>query len=263
LSGATKRKFSFPSPPKARITRSRGSPTCCTFGRHCFELYDEFFFCSNCDEWDQRELSRVGRKDVKRPQQLSCTAGHTSFYFPTTRRKGFMKVSPTPVTPRKSSQLGMMVVLTILMSSTFSPAADEEINVHSTPPSQVNRHLQVKIADLERKLENNKKLISYYKGEMNKKRVLSTDTSPSDKNLELDEAIMQTVNDLLRNNKRFSCYSKLCWERLIAKAIFDSRFGLGMSLRFIIARAKLWLRSNVFTAHAVLKEMDLTGGADC
>ncbi len=98
---------------------------------------------------------------------------------------------------------------------------------------------------------------------MNKKRVLSTDTSPYDKNLELDEAIIQTVNDLLRNNKRFSCYSKLCWERLIAKAIFDSRFGLGMSLRFIIARAKLWLRSNVFTAHAVLKEMDLTGGADC
>ncbi len=279
-------------------------------------------------------------KNLKRSESLRCTAGHTSFYFPTTRKVIFDGVSPIPVAPKKlrdgnhdlfedessghnrnsvlnkekdqpeeessnnnnnssildeeedrsedessdnnnnssildkeedraedeSSNNDHSSILDEEQDSsdddgdqsvvTTQPATpDQNILIPSTSDKIQLRRLENKIIDLERKLENNKKLIQYYKGELN-----SRAGNQSTADLELDEAIIEVVNRLLTKHPRFCRYGKIRRERLVAKAVFNSRFALGMSLTYIIARAKLWLQKNVFTAQAVLKEMDLTGG---
>jgi hypothetical protein len=113
-----------------------------------------------------------------------------------------------------------------------------------------------KIADLERQLANNKKLIQYYKS-------LTTKDNDSACNnaAELDEAIIDAVNEVIMKNRKFSRYGITQLGRLIAKAVFDDRFAMGKgALQFVIHRAKLWLRKHVYTPQAILKEMDLAGG---
>jgi hypothetical protein len=68
------------------------------------------------------------------------------------------------------------------------------------------------------------------------------------------------VNKVILENNCFKWYGKLRKECLIAKAVFDERFGLGMLLAEIVAQVKLWLRKKVFNPQAILKEMDLSGG---
>jgi hypothetical protein len=259
-----KRSFKFPTPPRARITRSSGSPTCCTFGVNQIQLYPEFFFCHNCDEWDKRMLRVNKRHNSTRSERYRCTAGHTSFYFPTRPKAVTKRLSPTHHDPNNtpSSVPDVQVFDTQLRNispgdssspSSFSSGRDEE--------GQLTTRLRARIGDLERQLENNKKLINYYKSKQSNLTSNVNDANErSDDVMELDEAIIEAVNKVISENSRFRRYGKLRKERLIAKAVFDERFGLGMSLTEIVAQVKLWLRKNVFTPQAILKEMDLSGG---
>jgi len=185
-------------------------------------LYPEFFFCHNCDEWDKRMLRVNKRHNSTRSERYRCTAGHTSFYFPTRPKAVTKRLSPTHHDPNNtpSSVPDVQVFDTQLRNispgdssspSSFSSGRDEE--------GQLTTRLRARIGDLER-----------------------------------------PVNKVISENSRFRRYGKLRKERLIAKAVFDERFGLGMSLTEIVAQVKLWLRKNVFTPQAILKEMDLSGG---
>ena len=94
LPTSNKRSFKYPTPPRNWITCSSGTPTCCIFGVHQIQLYPEFFFCHNCDEWNKSMLRVNKRHNLKRSARLCCMANHSSFYFPTHR-----KVIVKPMTP--------------------------------------------------------------------------------------------------------------------------------------------------------------------
>jgi len=68
------------------------------------------FFCSNCDERD-KQLLQVWLKNMKLSKFLSCTAGNKSFYFSTTQRDGFNRVSPDSVAPKTKCNVVHVTIL--------------------------------------------------------------------------------------------------------------------------------------------------------
>jgi hypothetical protein len=116
--------------------------------------------------------------------------------------------------------------------------------------------------ELTRKLENSKKLADVYK-ERSKKSAVCTSQLPHpiDVQLELDEAIVKAVSELIASDRRFSRYGNARKGRLIAKAVFHSKALGSISLPFIIAHAKKWLWKHVITPWKMLQVMDLAGGS--
>jgi hypothetical protein len=121
---------------------------------------------------------------------------------------------------------------------------------------------EIEIMELRRKLENSKKLADVYKAKA-KNSAVHTSQVPQqiDVQLELDEAIVKAVTELIASDQRFRSYGNAHKGRLIAKALFHSRELGSISLPFIIANAKKWLRKHVFTPWKMLKVMDLAGGS--
>ena len=76
-----------PSPLKKRKTRN-DTISCTNYGplRHSFYNKPDFeyFFCGQCDLWDQDKGIRNGFMR-QTSQAYKCIAGHTSHVFPTTR----------------------------------------------------------------------------------------------------------------------------------------------------------------------------------
>jgi hypothetical protein len=180
------------------------------------------------------------RHNSTKSERYHCTAGHTSFYFPTCQKAVTKCLSPTHNDPNitPSSVPDVQVFDTQIRNispgdssspSSFSSGREEE--------GQLTTRLRARIGDLERQLENNEKLMKYYKSKQSNQTSNVNDANErSDDVMELDEAIIEAVNKVISENNRFRWYGKLRKERLIAKAVFDERFGLGMSLTEIVAQ---------------------------
>jgi hypothetical protein len=78
---------------------------------------------------------------------------------------------------------------------------------------------------------------------------------------ELDEVIVEVVNKLIASDARFKRYGQARKGRLVANAVFNEAFGMGIALPFIMDHARKWLRKHVFSPWKVLKAMDLAGGS--
>jgi hypothetical protein len=73
-----------------RATRG-ANPTCLHFGIDTDARrarYPDYFFCSNCDRWANDYLISFNRNQMKRESRTyKCTASHTNFITPTTKKK--------------------------------------------------------------------------------------------------------------------------------------------------------------------------------
>jgi hypothetical protein len=59
--------------------------TCSHFGPSRKVQFPGYFFCSNCDWWDQE--SKIGNKQIKQnSQKCVCKAGHSSWVYPTRKQ---------------------------------------------------------------------------------------------------------------------------------------------------------------------------------
>lgn len=76
----------------------------------------------------------------------------------------------------------------------------------------------------------------------------------------LDDAIIASVDALLKSRQRFKLLSEKRKAEAIAKAVLSNEFAGGIAYDKIIGEVKKWLRKNVFTPEEILKQMDLHGG---
>ena len=60
-------------------------PSCTDFGVDRKELYPGFYFCQQCDDWDNPTFENKRLKQTNK--RYKCRAGHTSFIAPTTKMK--------------------------------------------------------------------------------------------------------------------------------------------------------------------------------
>ncbi len=124
------------------------------------------------------------------------------------------------------------------------------------------RELQWKdrgILVLKRQLENLAKLVKFYKKKSEDK--CSEDNTDTAVPVEFDVAIQGSIQSLVSSDRRY-CWHHDKWKgQLIADAVFNQGFLGGCNIPYLLAKAKLWLRQNVFLPWKILKAMDLTGSS--
>ena len=93
---------SSPKEPEVinRSSRSTGF-NCSNFGENRIFTYPDYFFCSNCDDWDT-----FGAIYSKRTQRKPCTAQHTCNFCGTTN-KSFHRDGETINTMYNESKFGI------------------------------------------------------------------------------------------------------------------------------------------------------------
>jgi hypothetical protein len=79
--------------------------------------------------------------------------------------------------------------------------------------------------------------------------------------LELDDAIVKAINEIIMSDKHFQRHGQACKVKLIANSVFRQYLIMGQSLPFDINHAKKWLKDNIFLPWRVLKAMDLVSGS--
>lgn len=224
----------LPSPPTTRMLRRKGTPTCSNYGSNRQLLYPEYFFCHNCEEWDT--CSTLGIKKYKcRPASLPCTAKHSSFVFPSTKLEKFRGETlhhTSCSTKRKKMTYSSVSPCNLnIDQDAVSPLVDSSpvAQVESSPSDRIHAvtlesclaqltQKEKEITELTRKLENSKKLANVYKAKAD--RSAGTELPhPTDVQLELDEAVVKAIKEIIASDRRFSRYGNARKGRLIAKAV--------------------------------------------
>jgi hypothetical protein len=278
-----RQKKRLPSPPMTRILRRKGTPTCCTFGRNRKAIYPNYFFCANCTQWDN-EILRVRKTTIStRPNRLRCLASHSSFIFPTDKLEGLNDVISSATWPCKKNKKTAAVTPSMDDMIAVTPSTDDMMDpiAESNTPDDVMDPIEVieresilrllvqkdqEIEHLKKQLENSKKLVFFYCCTCNSEVPKNNGTTnEADEDLgpasALNEVVLAAVNKAVSSDNRFVRYGKVRKGRLVAKAVFNPDFALGSCLPYIIDKAKLWLKNNVYTPWKILKAMDIAGGS--
>jgi FtsZ-binding cell division protein ZapB len=131
---------------------------------------------------------------------------------------------------------------------------DELSEKASSLQEAVAEHVE-KIIELKRKNNQLNNNLNYYKKQAAER--IAVVQSPS---LPLNEAVLKAVNDVIESRGRYKLMKRSNAASAVAKAIFHPSFVDGIVLPEVIKLSKTWLRKNVFTPSAILKQMDIRGG---
>ncbi len=208
--------------------------------------------------WESHSALGV-KGNVRHPASLPCTANHTSFIFPSMKMElcRYVKHCSQSSISRKPSKVASLSI-TPLQLQIDDTADDVPVAVEGSPSDGLLsvtlqsclKQLKQKddmIRNLNRKLENSRKLSDVYKKKAsNRVEVLNTSNHTEEFEPELDNAIIKAVNDVLSQDKRFQRYGHSRKAQLIAKAVFSPHLFQGNALPFIIQSAKKWLQTKHF-----------------
>jgi hypothetical protein len=233
-------------PPPSKKTRSHGGPRCHGYGPYRVQMYPGFFFCSPCAQVDTET------KDVNpQSRRFKCTAGHESFFFPTTE----MKSPPSEDSDDEDSDEEV--------SDDEDDDSDDEDDIEDVtplpcPPAnlvEVASEAELENTALKRKIARLEKELLEAKGGAEKaaRRKSNNVTSA---NKDFKDEITEVVEDFLK--KKYKRMGRKRIGKLLAKAFFS--LGDGVAKDELLTLAKKELRRTTFAPWRILRAMDLNGG---
>ena len=272
-------KDSRTTPPVAqpKQLRSQGGVFCSHFGKGRHKLYRGYFFCHECDLWDLE--SPLNPKLKRSSVRYRCKAAHESFIHPTDKRC-------SKYVPSKNLPLTNEVVMddhdddddddhTYFMEKAELLVCQERSNGrHSVEAAEKEMMDEEYVGvscqhDTSHDISHNPVVGSGGGGsgeskfpaldtkeETNEKPALHWRKRKTEANERFMAAVTQALNDVINSHgKRFTDSRN---SQLLALVLWN--YADGVCQEFLISMAKAWLRRNVFTPWAILREMDIAGG---
>ena len=260
-------------------------PSCTDFGGDRKELYPGFFFCQQCDDWDNRQIEN--KKLKQSSKRYSCRAGHKSFISPTTKLKSWCSdnvkkrlkettegdmeneirndddESELGIQSETTPELATLRTIpqqadvddessTIASVGTDDPVAtlQNELNQLRCENELMKQRLVTEILDLKKEKQNLQKEVS----RLNRlvKKYCEVLTRPKS----LAEGIETAINYIVNNF--FASQAASTVGKIIGDVAWKIRGGAAQFK--IMQHARSYLRAFVYTPQAVLKAMDMAGG---
>ena len=252
-------------------------PSCTDYGPDRKELYPGFYFCQQCDDWDNRPVENKRLKQANKRYQ--CRAGHKSFISPTTKMKTWScdQISKRPEITGETDNIESNVAQAVEMESISTP----ELSSFQTPQSQTGdasstiASNQDEISNLQdelRELRNENKsvkerLVNEILDLRTQKQKLQKEILRLNKIIKKYRAVLGRPKSLADGietainfivDKFFSSQTSDTIGKIIGDVAWRIRDGAAQIK--IMQHARTYLRTFVYTPQAVLRAMDMAGG---
>ena len=266
-----------PTPPdptkhaETRLTRS-GSPTCSHFGPLRRERYPGYFFCTNCDWFDENE-ALGGNKSKRSSKRFECRANHHSWLFPTEKMfddsyaRNHSEETETleedGYDADSDGDISMTKVVPPLLEKSETTDGNDASDFSTKNTCTDLEKLQKELEELKIKLHLAQKKAhrwkeKYYKEEGGEREASwhGNEAMEFVNMLQLQEESIKSMSARAIKAKKIG---DTIWEACVDPSNEDG--SLLMALRdSIVVHVSKWLRKTVFSPFNILKAMDMAGG---